>query len=55
MRHLLIFPALSLLAAPALAQEIVKVPASEADVARPDDMFGLPPANGMSPGSCAGH
>jgi hypothetical protein len=44
MRHLLIVPALSLLAAPCIGQEIVKVPAKEAPtVARPDDLFALPP------------
>ena len=44
MRTLLIFPALSLLAAPSLAQEIVKVDAKEAPtVSRPDDLFTLPP------------
>jgi hypothetical protein len=44
MRNLLILPALSLLAAPSLAQEIVKIPAKEAStVARPDDLFALPP------------
>jgi hypothetical protein len=31
------------LAAPATAQEIVKVPASKAGVSRPDDLFNLPP------------
>ena len=34
--------ALALVAAPAGAQEIVKVKASEANVTRPDDMFALP-------------
>jgi hypothetical protein len=44
MRYLLILPALSLLTAPSQAQEVVKVPAKEApDVARPDDLFALPP------------
>ena len=44
MRCMLIIPSLSLLAAPSLAQEIVKVPATEAPtVARPDDLFALPP------------
>ena len=44
MRKLLIFPVLSLLAAPSLAQEVVQIPASEAPtVARPDDIFNLPP------------
>jgi hypothetical protein len=44
MRYLLILPALALLAAPSLAQEVVKVPAKEAPtVARPDDLFALPP------------
>jgi hypothetical protein len=44
MRLLLILPALSLLAAPSLAQEVVKIPATEAPtVSRPDDLFALPP------------
>ena len=44
MRMLLIVPVLSLLAVPSLAQEIVKIPAKEAPtVARPDDLFNLPP------------
>lgn len=44
MRILLIIPALCLLAAPSMAQEIVKVPAKDAPtVARPDDLFALPP------------
>ena len=44
MRLLLIIPVLSLLAAPSLAQEVVKVPAKEAPtVSRPDDLFALPP------------
>ena len=44
MRSLLTVPALSLLAAPSLAQEVVQVPASDAPtVARPDDLFLLPP------------
>jgi hypothetical protein len=43
MRHLLILPALPLLAAPCIGQEIVKVPASEASVSLPEDIFGLPP------------
>jgi hypothetical protein len=44
MRLALIIPALSLLPAPSIAQEIVKVPAKEAPtVARPDDLFALPP------------
>ena len=44
MRKLLIVPVLSLLAAPSLAQEVVKIPAKEAPtVARPDDLFNLPP------------
>ena len=44
MRAVLILPALSLLAAPLPAQEIVKVDAKEAPtVARPDDLFQLPP------------
>jgi hypothetical protein len=44
MRLPLILTALSLLAAPSQAQEVVKVPAKEApDVARPDDLFALPP------------
>ena len=44
MRSLLTVPALSLLAAPSLAQEVVEVPASDAPtVARPDDLFSLPP------------
>jgi len=44
MRTLLIVPVLSLLAAPSLAQEVVKIPASEAPtVSRPDDLFALPP------------
>jgi hypothetical protein len=44
MRFSLILPALSLLAAPSLAQEVVKVDAKDAPtVARPDDLFALPP------------
>ncbi|MCL6697567.1 hypothetical protein LZ496_02045 [Sphingomonas sp. NSE70-1] len=44
MRTLLIVPVLSLLAAPSLAQEVVKIPAKEAPtVSRPDDLFNLPP------------
>ena len=44
MRFSLILPALSLLAAPLLAQEVVKVDAKDAPtVARPDDLFALPP------------
>lgn len=44
MRLLLIVPALSLLAAPSFAQEVVKIPAKEAPtVSRPDDLFALPP------------
>ncbi len=44
MRLLLICPVLSLLAAPSLAQEVVKIPAKEAPtVSRPDDLFNLPP------------
>jgi len=42
-RHLLILPALSLLAAPCIGQEIVKVPVSEAGVSLPEAIFGLPP------------
>ena len=42
--RLLILPALTLMAAPLLAQEVVKVQAKEAPtVARPDDLFALPP------------
>ena len=43
MRKLLILSALSLLAVPSLAQEIVKVPASQAGVSLPEDIFALPP------------
>jgi len=43
MRKLLILAALSLLAAPCVGQEIVKVPASQAGVSLPDDIFVLPP------------
>ena len=44
MRFSLILPALPLLAAPLLAQEVVKVDAKDAPtVARPDDLFALPP------------
>jgi len=43
MRKLLILTALSLLAAPCVGQEIVKVPASQAGVSLPDDIFVLPP------------
>jgi hypothetical protein len=44
MRYLLILPVLTLMAAPLLAQEVVKVQAKEAPtVARPDDLFALPP------------
>jgi len=40
----MILPALALMAAPLLAQEVVKVQAKEAPtVARPDDLFALPP------------
>lgn len=40
-----LIPALALVLAPAAvqAQEIVEVPASKANVARPDDLFNLPP------------
>jgi hypothetical protein len=41
--HLIVAAAVSLFAMPAGAQEIVKVKASEANVARPDDIFSLPP------------
>ncbi|MFL6767361.1 MAG: hypothetical protein ACJ8FC_02675 [Sphingomicrobium sp.] len=44
MRSLLILPVLTLMTAPLLAQEVVKVQAKEAPtVARPDDLFALPP------------
>ena len=44
MRLLLILPVLSLLAAPSLAQEVVKIPSTEGPtVARPVDLFALPP------------
>ena len=44
MQKLLIFPVLSMLAAPSLAQEIVKVDAKDAPtISRPDDLFALPP------------
>ena len=43
MRKLLILSALSLLAVPSLAQEIVKVPAGQAGVSLPEDIFALPP------------
>jgi len=44
MRYLPILPVLTLMAAPLLAQEVVKVQAKEAPtVARPDDLFALPP------------
>ena len=44
MRMLLIIPALSLLAAPSVAQEIVKVDAKDVpSVSRPDDLYTLPP------------
>jgi hypothetical protein len=44
MRLSLFLPVLSLLAAPAVAQEVVKIPATEAPtVSRPDDLFALPP------------
>jgi hypothetical protein len=42
MRRGLIVATAALFAAPAIAQEVVKVPASEAP-ARPDDLFALPP------------
>ena len=45
MRNLLICAATVLAAMPAAAQEIVKVKASEANVSRPDDIFGLPPGH----------
>ena len=38
-----LLPALLLLSTAASAQEIVEVPASKANVARPDDLFALPP------------
>lgn len=41
--HFLAAAAIALIAVPAGAQEIVKVKASEANVSRPDDVFGLPP------------
>ena len=42
--HFRLFPAIAigLCALPAAAQEIVEVPASQAGIARPDDVFGLP-------------
>jgi hypothetical protein len=44
MRLTLILPVLSLLTAPAIGQEIVKVNAKDAPtVTRPDDLFALPP------------
>jgi hypothetical protein len=44
MRFRLTIAALALLAAPTAAQEVVKIPAKEAPtVARPDDLFALPP------------
>jgi hypothetical protein len=44
MRYLPILPVLILMAAPLSAQEVVKVQAKEAPtVARPDDLFALPP------------
>ena len=44
MKPMLIVTALSLLAAPSMAQEIVKVDAKDAPtVARPDDLYTLPP------------
>ncbi|MFL6747290.1 MAG: hypothetical protein ACJ8E6_01180 [Sphingomicrobium sp.] len=44
MRYLLILPVLTLVGAPLLGQEVVKVQAKEAPtVARPDDLFALPP------------
>ena len=42
MRKRLIAAALTLVATPIAAQDIVKVKASEANVARPDDIFSLP-------------
>jgi hypothetical protein len=43
MRIAIVFTAAALvLAVPAVAQEIVKVPASKANVSRPDDLFNLP-------------
>ena len=35
--------AVLVLAGPAMAQEIVKVPESKANISRPDDLFNLPP------------
>ncbi|MFL6722865.1 MAG: hypothetical protein ACJ8E7_01815 [Sphingomicrobium sp.] len=44
MRYLLILPVLTLVGAPLPGQEVVKVQAKEAPtVARPDDLFALPP------------
>jgi hypothetical protein len=44
MRFRLMIAVLILTAAPSIAQEVVKIPASEAPtVARPDDLFALPP------------
>lgn len=44
MRFRLMIAALALTAAPSIAQEVVKIPAKEAStVARPDDLFALPP------------
>ena len=43
MRPLFVATALTVLSTDVAAQEIVKVKASEANVARPDDMFALPP------------
>ena len=43
MKKLLAVAAFAMIAGPTAAQEIVKVKASEANVARPDDIFSLPP------------
>jgi hypothetical protein len=43
MRVHLLLPAIALVSSAAWAQEIVEVPASKANVARPDDLFALPP------------
>jgi hypothetical protein len=52
--HLLLASALLLVSAAAPAQEIVEVPASKANVARPDDLFGLPPGQWNMAKSLAG-
>jgi len=49
-----LLPVLLVLSAAASAQEVVEVPASKANVARPDDLFALPPGQWHLAKSLAG-